>query len=72
MTFEEVADDLRQGRAVSRVAWGNPNILVRLAKPEMFSRAGACDQQALRVLSSRSLDKADLAADDWFAVGSLH
>lgn len=72
MTFEEAVDDLRQGRAVSRIAWGNPHAFVRLARQSERGSAPARADQPLAVLTPRPLDKADLAADDWFTVGTVN
>ena len=66
MTFEDALEQIRLGRAVSRSAWGDPHILVRLAK---HVRAAG---KRTAVLTPRHLDDEDLAADDWFSVGMLN
>ena len=71
MTFEEALIELQSGRAISRGAWHDAHILVRLARHSV-GNADAGGEARLAVLTPRPLNKDDFAADDWFTVGSVN
>jgi hypothetical protein len=72
MTFEEALEDVLIGRAVSRRAWRDPNLLVRLVDPGRSGIDAARTATGAAVQAPWPLENDDRRADDWFVVGAVN
>jgi hypothetical protein len=72
MTFQEAIEQVLLGRAVSRYAWQDADLLLTLANPGQPGLLQARGEQGAQVHVPWRLADSDMAAEDWFVVASVN
>ena len=71
MTFEEALEMVLVGRAVSRLGWADPSLVITLAHQRTGELIADVDQDP-EVYAPGPMTHLDMEAEDWFVVGSAN